>query len=419
MIVDAIVKKYDNYSIIDIKENKFKTNSLVFSYKYKTNKNDFLYFYVLTALLFLKNNKYNTKRKYNNKILDLYNPRLNCSFSTSGKYIIFRTKITFLKEKYTEKGMDKKSINFFFKSLFEPYIVNEEFDNETFNTEIRRICDDIKSIKDNPDSYSRERLKQVFNMDTSFCYTLMDKDEEIKKLTSKELYLFYKRIINNGELIISFIGDTNFNYIKAADGYLKNRNNEVFNENHMENLKVRKQVNEVVETISTSQSRLNMLYIYDELTDFECKYVLRVLDFILGGSADSKLFKEVREKNSLCYRISSGSNMLNNTMIIRAGINAQNYEKTKELIEKQISSLKKGDFDDEDIEKAIISYKTACKEILDSPLSIVSSYLGKIYGTSDLLDERKKNIEKVTKKDVIVLANKLHLDTIYFLKGDE
>ena len=256
-------------------------------------------------------------------------------------------------------------------------------------------------------------------MDTSFCYTLMDKDEEIKKLTSKELYLFYKRIINNGELIISFIGDTNFNYIKAADGYLKNRNNEVFNENHMENLKVRKQVNEVVETISTSQSRLNMLYIYDELTDFECKYVLKVLDFILGGSADSKLFKEVREKNSLCYRISSGSNRLNNTMIIRAGINAQNYEKTKELIEKQISSLKKGDFDDEDIEKAIISYKTACKEILDSPLSIVSSYLGKIYGTSDLLDERKKNIEKVTKKDVIVLANKLHLDTIYFLKGDE
>ena len=58
MIEDAIVKKYDNYSIIDIKENKFKTNSLVFSYKYKTNKNDFLYFYVLTALLFLKNNKY-------------------------------------------------------------------------------------------------------------------------------------------------------------------------------------------------------------------------------------------------------------------------------------------------------------------------------------------------------------------------
>ena len=315
--------------------------------------------------------------------------------------------------------MDKKSINFFFKSLFEPYIVNEEFDNETFNTEIRRICDDIKSIKDNPDSYSSERLKQVFNMDTSFCYTLMDKDEEIKKLTSKELYLFYKRIINNGELIISFIGDSNFNYIKAADGYLKNRNNEVFSEKHMENLKVRKQVNEVVEKISTSQSRLNMLYIYDELTDFERKYVLRVLDFILGGSADSKLFKEVREKNSLCYRISSGSNMLNNTMIIRAGINAQNYEKTKELIEKQISSLKKGNFDDEDIEKAIISYRTACKEILDSPLSILSSYLGKIYGTSDLLDERKKNIEKVTKKDVIVLANKLHLDTIYFLKGDE
>ena len=149
------------------------------------------------------------------------------------------------------------------------------------------------------------------------------------------------------------------------------------------------------------------------------KIVKRVLDFILGGSADSKLFKEVREKNSLCYRISSGSNMLNNTMIIKAGINAQNYEKTKELIEKQISSLKKGDFDDEDIEKAIISYRTACKEILDSPLSIVSSYLGKIYGTSDLLDERKKNIEKVTKKDVIALANKLHLDTIYFLKGDE
>lgn len=419
MIGDAIIKKYDKYSIIDIKENKFKTNSLVFSYKYKTNKKDFLYFYILTALLFSKNNKYNTKRKYNNKILDLYNPRFICNFSTSGKYIIFRAKMTFLKEKYTEKGMDKKTIKFFFESLFNPYIVDGEFDNETFDTEIRRICDDIKSIKDNPDSYSNERLRQIFNMDTSFCYTLMDKDEEIKKLTSRELYLFYKKIINSGELIISFIGNTSYDYVKYVDEYLQNRNNEKFNEKHMENLGVRKQINEVQEKISTSQSRLNMLYIYDELTDFENKYVLRILDFILGGSADSKLFKEVREKHSLCYRISSGSSMLNNTMLIRAGINAQNYEKTKELIEKQISSLKEGNFDDEDIEKAIISYKTACKEILDSPLSILSSYLGKIYGTSDLLDERNKNIEKVTKNDVIVLANKLHLDTIYFLKGDE
>lgn len=419
MIEEAIIKKYNKYSIVDIKENRFKTNSLVFSYKYKTSEKDFLYFYVLTALLFSKNNKYNTKRKFNNKILDLYNPSFHCTFFTSGKYIIFRTKMTFLKEKYTEKGMDKKSIKFFFESLFNPYIVNGEFDSETFDNEIRRICDDIKSIKDNPDSYSNERLRQIFNMNTSFCYTLMDKDKEIKNLTSRELYLFYKRIIDSGELIISFIGDTNYDYVKYIDEYLQNRNNEKFNEKHLENLKVRNQINEVQEKISTSQSRLNMLYIYDELTDFENKYVLRILDFILGGSADSKLFKEVREKNSLCYRISSGSNMLNNTMIIKAGINAKNYEKTKELIEQQIKNLKDGKFSSEDIEKAIISYKTACKEILDSPISIISSYLGKIYGTSDLLDERKKNIEKVTKNDVIALANKLHLDTIYFLKGDE
>ena len=61
----------------------------------------------------------------------------------------------------------------------------------------------------------------------------------------------------------------------------------------------------VIENQAISQSQLALGYKIDKTSDFERRYVLNVLTYILGGGSDSKLFKEVREKNSLCYSITS------------------------------------------------------------------------------------------------------------------
>ena len=173
------------------------------------------------------------------------------------------------------------------------------------------------------------------------------------------------------------------------------------------------------EKTNYSQSQLVMGYKMFNLSDFELRYVLNIYSYILGGGPDSKLFKNVREKNSLCYSISSVGQPLNSILIINAGIDSKNFSKTVSLVKKEVKKMLKGDFTDEDIIKAKVTYLNSLKELEDNPQSILSLYVGMEYLNSHDMDMRINNINKVTKSDVVSLANKIHLDTIYLLEGGD
>jgi predicted Zn-dependent peptidase len=153
------------------------------------------------------------------------------------------------------------------------------------------------------------------------------------------------------------------------------------------------------------------------LTLFEREYIANVYSYILGGGADSKLFKNVREKNSLCYSIRSSFVSIISTMTVAAGINADKYNKATRIIKEEVKKMEKGEFDESDIEKAKVTYLASFKQLEDSPNSIINLYVTNQYLGYDLLDERKKNIKKVNRQMIINLAKKVQLDTIFFLEG--
>ena len=141
-------------------------------------------------------------------------------------------------------------------------------------------------------------------------------------------------------------------------------------------------------------------------------------NFILGGSPDSRLFSIVREENSLCYSISSSFSGVTNTMLISSGINASDFKKSVTLIKKILKDISSGNIKDEELEKGKITYLSTFKELEDSIYSMMSLYVSKEYLDLDLLEERKKEIEKVTKEDIIKFSKKIHMDTIYLLEGE-
>ncbi len=84
-------------------------------------------------------------------------------------------------------------------------------------------------------------------------------------------------------------------------------------------------------------------------------------NWILGGSATSKMFQIVREKYSLAYTAASNYLRHKNSIFIRCGIEIDNYEKTLKLIKEQLEDLKNGNFTDEDIKNAKIRNSINCK----------------------------------------------------------
>ena len=130
------------------------------------------------------------------------------------------------------------------------------------------------------------------------------------------------------------------------------------------------------------------------------------------------MFREVREKYSLCYTINSVPNKLDRLLIIRAGIDKENYQKTLELIEKELLYMRKGNFSDDDIKVAKEYYLTALDEVEDNPNRIMDNYyMMELLGTDDI-DLKRKNIMKVSKSDIMKVAKKIKMDTVFLLEGD-
>ena len=244
--------------------------------------------------------------------------------------------------------------------------------------------------------------------------------EDLEKITPAKLYEYYQEMLKKDILDIFVIGNVSEAKVrKIISDKIKIRTIKKKSESHFVSMKKRSLLKKtVVDKKNISQSQLAIGFKMDKTTLFEKRYVLSVLSYIFGGGPDSKLFKDVREKNSLCYTISSVGLPLNNGLIVTSGIDKTNFKKVVFLVKKNLKSIKQGNFSKEDIMKAKVTYVNSIKELEDNPQNILSMYTGIEYLGSDNIDNRIKKINKVNKKDVMRLASKLHLDTIYLLEGE-
>ena len=409
------------YNIHVIETKKFKTVTVKVNFKRILKKEEIAYRNVLINVLCDSTNDYKTKRQMEMATEDLYDLSYQGSNYISGKYSVVGFDIVFLNEEYTEPGMFDKSIDFLMSMLFHPNIENKKFNKKAFDLSYNILESNLKALKENPSMYSRMRLLETMEPNSLTSLRSCGYLEDLEKIDSKKLYKYYEDMLKKDIVDIFVIGDVKTSKVaKIIEEKFNNNTLKKQGESHFIEPKSKRLLPKTFkEKTNYSQSQLVMGFKMNNLSDFELRYVLNVYNYILGGGPDSKLFKTVREKNSMCYSINSNGQPLNSIMIISAGINAQNFNKAVSLVKKEVKQMQKGDFTDEDIIKAKVTYLNSLKELEDNPQSILSLYVGMEYLNSHDLDMRINNINKVTKNDVISLANKIHLDTIYLLEGGE
>ena len=407
-------KKTCNYSynLHTIKTDKFKTITVQINFKRELIKEDITARNMLVNVLCESTSNYPTKRDMiicTEELYDLYYRGINY---ISGKYNILSFEITFLSEEYTESGMFDSSIKFLSEILFKPNINKKR--NKTFFNEVNytlaynTLKNNILSLKEDPDSYSRVRMLENMEEDSYISYRGVGYLEDLENLNNEKLYKYYESILKCDVIDIFVIGNINEQHTKKIieENFSNFRTiKKPSNSHFIRPKKIRLIPKTIKEKQDLNQSKLCLGYKIDKMTDFELRYVLMVYSYILGGGPDSKLFKNVREKHSLCYHISSSAQPLTSLLIINAGISKKNFKATLALIKKCVYDMKKGKFTNDDIIKAKITYINSLKELEDNPQSLLSLYAGIEYLNSDDLDTRFRKINLVTKNNVIKLAN--------------
>ena len=148
------------------------------------------------------------------------------------------------------------------------------------------------------------------------------------------------------------------------------------------------------------------------------KYEALLYNGLLGGSANSKLFQNVREKASLAYTANSNYVRFKSNIYINAGIEIENYEKAITIIKEQLKSMKNGEFTNEEIEnekKSIISGINLIDDEQDA--GIVYFYGQEITNSNVDLEDYKQRVKNVTKEQILNIASKVRINTIYFLRN--
>lgn len=409
----------DGFKLHVIKTNRFKTVFYSINIRFEDNKDSEVYTSLLSRMLIQTSSKFNSLREINTYCASIYDPSYNIRVLDSGSENILRLTSSFANEKYTEKGMLLKNLEFLTSFIFEPKIVDGGFDKEMFDIQKEKLLEYYKSMKDNPKEYAKGRLAEEMQIKKYKVLKLDDLISGISNLSEVELYNFYQSIMSKGCLDIFICGDVDEKEVKKIFSKLIKFKGTHKKINHLVKQHDFKDMpNIVVDKTNNTQSNLIIGFKLDNLSDFERNYVFVLYSWILGGGMSSLLSQTVREKYSLCYYIYAVRQNLFETMKIYAGIDGVNFEKTCNLIQDELENMENGNFSLELFEGVKEIYYNSLIRIEDSQDDLVASYASEIFINNDSISDRKKNMSKVTKEDVMNLAKKVHVDTIYLLKGE-
>ena len=407
------------YNLNVIKTNNFKTVRVEVKFRNVVKKEEITLRNLLKMVLIESTKKFDTERKFVIESEELYDLKLSSTSSRVGNFTTLSFNLTFLNEEYTEKGLHNKSLDFLMEVLFNPNVSNNKFDSLSFNNCVNKLEKSIMGRKDNKTKYSIFALLQHMG-DYAYSYDQYGYLSDLKNIDEAKLYEYYKKVLMNDLVDVYVIGNVDSNEIREyfinnfkINSFKKEKMNVLIDE-----VLPRKRVKVFKEDDAVNQTKIAIGLRFNDVSEYERKYVLYVYNEILGGSGNSLLFDTVREKNSLAYYINSIAQGYDNLLIIYTGIDKDRVDLGLKLIKKTIKDIEKGKFTSDMFNNAINMITSSLKLSLETQSSVINNYYAMNILNSDDINTRISKFEKVTKEDVINFSKKIKMDTIFLLEGD-
>ena len=412
-------KDLASYNLHLINTDKFKTITIKVVFSRPIKKDEITMRNVLSDVLLQSSKNYESRRELTIKAEELYAADVFNNTQRIGSYILTSFNLQVLNDKYTEDGNFEEAVKFLSEIIFNPDIKNSAFKEDKLDLVLSNVKVALESLKEDATNYSLLRLMEAYDKDSPVSYRMVGYLEDIDKIKTDTLYEYYQKMIEYDYVDIYVVGDIENNTIQEImKKYFKFRKVKKIKPSYnIEPKKTRKRRLLAKETIENNQSKLAIACTISKASKYEINYPLVLANIIYGGGPDSKLFKDVREKNSLCYSIYSYPVKLDNLLIISAGIDKENYNKSLELTTELLKDMKKGKFTDKDINIAKEYYNTACEEVEESEYKIINEYLSQEILGVEPLEERVKIMNNVTKKDIVKVIKKIDMDTVFLLEG--
>lgn len=376
---------------------------------------------LLSSMLETNSLNYPNQTKLSAKLAELYGASFGLSVRKKGNLHWLNAGISFVNGEYVnDPNLFSQAVDFLKEVLFYPNIKNQQFDQLTFDLEKNNLRLYLESLKEDKQTFASYALQELyFENSPEQKIPSLGVVEELDKITARSLAAYYQEMMANDQIDIFVVGDVDPDKAAEAVGQLpfeprETAHPELFYTQPQVNIVKERQVREPI-----VQAKLNLAYQTNVYYDEPERFALMVFNGLFGGFPHSKLFMNVREKESLAYYASSSVDTFRGFMSVQTGIDEKNRNQVLRLIHEQLESLRNGEITDLELAQTKAMLRNQYLLSLDSPqAAIEASFLDSWLPETKLSDEEwLKRMESVTIKEIQQVAEQIELQAIFFLAG--
>lgn len=354
------------------------------------------------------------------KLSSLYGADLTVSVRKTGDRQVLSLSASGLDDRYALSGESiARELSLLLCSvIFEPNLENKSFVESEVEQERRQLLDLIDSEFNDKRIYANGQLVKNMCANEVFGIKRYGTAEKIKEITPSSLYNTWENLLKTAVVEIMYIGDSSSEKAEEVFSNAFEQINRTPVEVSTEIVRSADEIKRVSEEMELSQSKMVIGFRTDCAVPDKEVNATRLMCAILGGTANSKLFCNVREKQSLCYYCASRYDKHKGILTVDSGVEGENIEKAEQGILKEIADMKKGEITDFEIESTKMAVINSFYSTNDTVSGIESWYTSQLFdGTFKSIEELSQEINSVTKEEIVKAAQKLTLDTVYVLKN--
>ena len=409
----------DGVYFSSITDKRYKKNLISVAFSTQLSEDTATENVIVPVLLTKCNSKLPTYKAFNNKMSRLYASGIGGSAGRQYDLQTISFGAYYLDDIYALSGEKMTGImtDILIDCLTSPVTENGVFSEKFVELEKKTVIDNIETAINDKRSYAIERAMKTICKGEPASVCSYGTVEKAKLITSDSAYKAYRRMLETMPCEIICTGCSDFDGVaeKFAAAFEKIGRHDIENTT-IALSPVKTQTEEVTERLTVNQSKLVLGF--KSHSDDDAALVL--LQKIFGGTTSSKLFRNVREKMSLCYYCSAARNDLKGIMLVNSGVENENIEKTKEAVIDQLEEIKNGNFTNEDINFAEMAIKNDFKSVADSAGNVSNWYFDCIRKNDIVTPEEKLGrYLGVSKERIIAAAKSMVLDSVYVLTGNE
>jgi len=350
----------------------------------------------------------------------LYGARLEPTVRKKGENQLFGFAATCIDDKYLPAGerLLEPLTDLMGEMFCAPALRDGRLDAVYTASERANLADLIRSDVNDKRAYAARRLIEEMCADEPYGVGRMGAAKDVESITPEELDLHYRSVLPKARLELFYCGSAPQERVAGAFG-------RAFAALPREGSlgpvgTVRRPAPDVCRLVTEEMDVTQGKLCAGFRTDSPDLVASMLMNAMYGGTSNSKLFLHVREKLSLCYYAGSAYHRWKGLITVSSGIEFANYRRAVEEINAQLEEIKRGEWEDWELEGARNYLLNSFRSAEDSAGALEDFVMGQAAaGTAETLTGLMEELRGVTRERVMAAAKAVRPDTIYFLTGKE